>query len=77
MKKIFTILLLASLSSCATVFHGKVSDCQRTKPQPKQTQRKIKVGALIFDALGGGLPIIIDFATGAIYKCSDTTNIKK
>jgi len=35
-KKIFNVVAMlviaATLSSCATVFGGKVSECQRTKP---------------------------------------------
>ena len=66
-------LILASvaalmLSSCATVFGGKVSSYQKTKPAAGQQQRDIRVGALIADVLLFWPGAIIDFATGAIYK---------
>ena len=72
MKKItnvFVVLLLAaSVSSCATVFGGKVSTFQKTKPGPGEPQREVRVGALIADILLFVPGLIIDFATGAIYK---------
>jgi hypothetical protein len=78
MKKnphLFLLLFLASmlLNSCATVFGGKVSTCQRTKPAAGQPSRPIRAGALIADILLFPLGTILDFATGAIYKpCKDT-----
>jgi hypothetical protein len=72
MKKItnvFVVLLLAaSVSSCATVFGGKVSTFQKTKPGPGEPQREVRVGALIADILLFWPGAVIDFATGAIYK---------
>lgn len=73
MKKIIfkiTIFMLigVTLSSCATVFGGQVSECQKTKPAPGQPQRNVRVGALIADIILFPLGIIVDFATGAIYK---------
>lgn len=73
MKKIMlllcTIVLLLEMSSCATIVGGQVTDSQRRKPLPGEQARQIKVGALVADALFfGGLGILIDFATGAIYK---------
>ena len=62
------LLIVASLSSCATVFGGKVSDCQKTKPEAGKPSRSIRVGALIADIFFFTPGIIIDFATGAIYK---------
>ena len=56
------------LSSCATVFGGPVSTCQRTKPAAGEPQREIRGGALIADILLFFPGAIIDFATGAIYK---------
>ncbi len=64
-----TIVLLLEMSSCATIVGGQVTDSQRRKPLPGEQARQIKVGALVADALFfGGLGILIDFATGAIYK---------
>jgi hypothetical protein len=59
---------LSSLSSCATVFGGHVSEYQKTKPAPGQPQRDVRVGALIADILLFWPGTIVDFATGAIYK---------
>jgi magnesium-transporting ATPase (P-type) len=62
-------LLVSSLSGCATVFGGHITDYQRTKPMPGQPQREVRVGALIADILLVGLlGVGVDFATGAIYK---------
>ena len=65
----FAVLFLAvSVTSCATVFGGKVSTYQKTKPGPGETQREVRVGALIADILLFWPGAVIDFATGAIYK---------
>lgn len=62
------VLLLASMSSCATVFGGKVTEHQRTKPNAGEPQREVRVGALIADIILFWPGTIVDFATGAIYK---------
>ncbi len=62
------LLVITSLTSCATVFGGKVSDCQRTKPAAGEPARKIRVGALIANILLFTPGLIVDFATGAAYK---------
>ena len=62
------VLIATSLSSCATVFGGSVSACQRTKPAAGQPAREIRAGALIADVLLFWPGAIVDFATGAIYK---------
>ncbi|TXD75753.1 hypothetical protein ESW18_19365 [Algoriphagus ratkowskyi] len=56
------------MSSCATVFGGKVSEYQRTKPKAGEPQREVRVGALIADIILFLPGVIVDFATGAIYK---------
>lgn len=62
-------LIATTLSSCATVFGGHITDYQRTRPLPGQPQREIRVAALIIDVfLVGLLGAGVDFATGAIYK---------
>ncbi|RYE34348.1 MAG: hypothetical protein EOP42_07480 [Sphingobacteriaceae bacterium] len=73
MKKIqpMLVLLLAICmftSSCATVFGGKTTSYQRTKPKEGEQQRQVRVGALIADILLFVPGVIVDFATGAIYK---------
>lgn len=68
------VLILVTLSSCATVFGGRVSSCQRTKPAQGQPSREIRAVALIADILLFWPGAIIDFATGAIYRpCYNST----
>ena len=70
-----TIVLLLEMSSCATIVGGQVTASQRRKPLPGEQARQIKVGALVADAFFfGGLGILIDFATGAIYKPAEKVN---
>ena len=66
----FSVIVLAvsTMTSCATVFGGKVSDCQRTKPAEGQPARQVRVGALIANILLFTPGVIVDFATGAAYK---------
>ena len=73
MKKSFNVVILSIcisflFSSCATVFGGRVSDLQRTKPKEGQPARAIRGGALVADILLFWPGTIVDFATGAIYK---------
>lgn len=69
MKNVIVIGLVAiMMSSCATVFGGKVTDYQRTRPAAGEPTREIRAGALIADILLFWPGAIIDFATGAIYK---------
>lgn len=71
-KRVYNVLgmlvIAATLSSCATVFGGQVSECQRTKPAVGQPARQVRAGALIADILLFWPGVIVDFATGAIYK---------
>jgi hypothetical protein len=72
LAKAFAVLLVASvLSSCATVFGGRVTSCQRTKPATGQPAREVRAGALIADILLFWPGTIVDFATGAIYRPCD------
>jgi len=72
MKKILNQIAVLSLAiamtGCATVFGGKVTEYQKTKPGPGEPQREIRVGALIADIILFWPGTIVDFATGAIYK---------
>ncbi len=72
MKKFKQVLMAVAISiafsSCATVFGGKITDYQKTKPAAGQPQRNVRVGALICDILLFWPGTIVDFATGAIYK---------
>ena len=65
------VIIAASLSSCATVFGGAVSACQKTKPAAGQPARSVRGVALIADILLFWPGTIVDFATGAIYKPCD------
>ncbi len=81
MKKIILLItgfiLILELTSCATIVGGQVTESQRRKPLPGEQSRQIRVGALIADAVFfGGLGILIDFATGAIYKPVEIKKIK-
>lgn len=70
----FVILLVCAatvLPSCATVFGGPVSSCQRTKPGTGEPTRPIRAVALIADIILFWPGTIVDFATGAIYKPCD------
>ena len=73
MKRSFNVVFLSIcisflFSSCATVFGGRVSDLQRTKPKEGEPARAIRGGALVADILLFWPGTIVDFATGAIYK---------
>ena len=72
MKKIKNVIAIGlvaiMMSSCATVFGGKVTEYQKRKPLPGEQQRPVRVGALIADIVLFWPGLIVDFATGAIYK---------
>ncbi len=59
---------LMMLSSCATIFGGPVTTYQKTKPGPGEQQRDVRVIALIADIIIFAPSLIVDFATGAIYR---------
>ncbi|WEK20351.1 MAG: hypothetical protein P0Y49_04250 [Candidatus Pedobacter colombiensis] len=61
-------LVVCILSSCATVFGGKVTTAQRTPPREGEPSRAIRPVALIADIILFWPGAIVDFATGAIYK---------
>lgn len=63
------LTLSGSLTSCATLFGGRITASQKHKPQAGEPTRQIRVGALIADILLFPLVSLpVDFATGAIYK---------
>lgn len=76
MKKLKTIIAIAFLSimftSCATVFGGPITTYQVTKPAPGEPQREIRVVALIANIVMFPAGLILDFATGAIYRPAPT-----
>ena len=67
-KTTIVCLLALSMTGCATVFGGRVSEYQKTKPAPGQPQREVRVLALIADIILFLPGTIVDFATGAIYR---------
>lgn len=72
MKKIKTIstycLIAITISSCATLFGGPVTDYQKTKPASGERARQVRIVPLIADVVLFWPSLIVDFATGAIYK---------
>lgn len=67
-KPIAIVFVAFMMTSCATVFGGKVNAYQKTKPGPGEQQREVRVVALIADIILFAPGLIVDFATGAIYK---------
>ena len=55
-------------TGCATVFGGKVDDCQRAKPKDGEPTRRVRVGAMIADIVLFPLGLVVDFASNAMYK---------
>lgn len=68
LKSVVALALVASMSSCATVLGGRVTEYQRTKPAPGQPAREVRGVALIADVILFWPGAIIDFVTGAIYR---------
>ncbi|MBT8377490.1 MAG: hypothetical protein HKP45_05385 [Winogradskyella sp.] len=67
--KIATIILMAVLmTNCATVFGGKVTASQKRKPAPGEQQRQVRPWYMVADIILFLPGLIVDFATGAIYK---------
>jgi hypothetical protein len=65
------VVIAVTFSSCATIFGGTVSECQKTKPLAGQPARSVRGGALVADILLFWPGAVVDFATGAIYKPCD------
>jgi hypothetical protein len=72
MKKILLLYLAVTLlcSSCATLFGGKITNCQRAKPLRDQPSRKLRPVAFAFDVLFFPA-LIVDFTNCKIYKPCD------
>lgn len=67
MRTIFILLLALQLTSCATVFSGPATDYQKQKKEG--VTREVQKGYLAADIiLFCPVCIIVDFATGNIYK---------
>ncbi len=73
-KMLSAITLIAIvMSSCGVILGGKIQSCQRDKPTSNEEKRKIRPWALVGDIIlvETIIPIIVDFATGGIYKPCD------
>jgi hypothetical protein len=80
MKKTLSVIIAACivLTSCATIFGGKVTPCQKMKPEPGQPRRQLRVAPLILDSFTTlFVGLIVDFGTNAIYKPCDRPKISK
>ena len=71
------LIMVVSLSSCATLFGGKVTEYQRTKPVAGEPARKIRGVALVADILLFWPAAIVDFATGAVYQPDKKSAVEK
>ncbi|GAB3178042.1 hypothetical protein GCM10027291_42880 [Telluribacter humicola] len=71
------VMLAGSMTSCATVFGGQITENQKRRPAEGESRREVRIGALVADILLFPLiSIPVDFATGAIYKPHSTTKSK-
>ena len=64
----FACLLAMSLSGCATILGGPITEQQTRKPHKNQRKRDMRVGFFALDIVFGIVPLFVDMATGAIYK---------
>jgi hypothetical protein len=72
LKSMMAVVILASMSSCATLFGGPITAYQKTKPAPGKPERELRAGALILDIVLFWPAAIVDFSNGAIYKPKPT-----
>jgi len=72
MKKLVLIVIATTtLTSCATVFGGRINQQQRERPAVDQPKRQVRVVPLVVNILMfpyGLIGLAIDFGTGAAYK---------
>jgi hypothetical protein len=64
----FACLVAMTMSGCATILGGPISQQQSRKPHKNQRKRDIRVGFFAMDIVLGVIPLVVDMATGAIYK---------
>jgi len=62
------ILIMTTLNSCATFFAGKSACHSRPNKSAGDPTRQIRLVPLVLDICCGGVWVLIDFATGAIYQ---------
>jgi len=72
LKAMMAVVILASMSSCSTLFGGPITAYQKTKPAPGKPERELRAGALILDIAIFWPAAIVDFSNGAIYKPKPT-----
>ena len=75
LKAMLAVVILASMSSCATLFGGPITAYQKTKPAPGKPERELRAGALILDIVLFWPAAIVDFSNGAIYKPKPTKKL--
>ena len=73
MKKLLMYFGIAfvtfSSTSCATVWGGQLTSYQMTRPLPGYPRRELQIAPLMGNIfLTGGIGLIIDFSTEAIYR---------
>ena len=77
LRNFFILMLLVmpiAFSSCATVFGGPRTSYQVTIPKPGEPQREVRIVPLLIDVIFWP-SLVVDFATGAIYKPSPSKRI--
>lgn len=68
MKKVIILCAAAlMLQSCATIWNGKITDCQKSQ-RKNEVNRQINVGWIACDIIFGIIPLFVDYKTGAIYE---------
>jgi hypothetical protein len=73
------LALAVVVSSCATLYGGKLHPSQTAKPRPGEPKRKIRWGMIVTDLLGlqtALYSIPIDFLTRAIYRPVLTDSVR-
>ena len=80
MKAKFLIIacgVALTFSSCATMFGGKITECQKRTPQVGEPKREVRWGSVAANILLGCPEcILVDLITGAIYKPCDNNDKK-
>lgn len=75
MKKLLLIIIVSlSLQSCATVFGGRITECQKRKPLPGEAKKEFRPVPLILNILffpTGLIGLAIDISNGSAYKPCD------
>jgi hypothetical protein len=62
------LIILASMSSCATLFDGTITAYKKTKPALGRPERELCSGTLLLDIVPFYPAAIVSFSNGAVYK---------